>query len=195
MNTKIRLRSQRHMTKKEFEMKSNTFRNAALILLTLGALSLTGCGGGGVQPISEQTADPGTQGSTTRKPALSEPTRAEPARPATPSAGPAQAIEPSSIAPEAPGPIESLDPLSVPVELVGTWHGGAGDSYYYTFDSHGRYRLEHARSGWREEGAFIVDGQTITFSPRGGNERTSAWEIQPLLVTLLFIDGFSYVKA
>lgn len=83
----------------------------------------------------------------------------------------------------------------VPPELPGTWHGGAGDSYYYTFDSHGQYRLEHARSGWREEGTFIVDGQSITFSPRGGYERTSAWEIQPLLVTLLFIDGFSYVKA
>lgn len=110
----------------------------------------------------------------------------------TPCSGAALALSPAGC-----GGGEIIDGKDhpVPPELPGTWHGGAADSYYYTFDSHGRYKLEHARSGWREEGTFIVDGQSITFSPRGGYERTSAWEIQPLLVTLLFIDGFSYVRA
>lgn len=98
-------------------MKPNAFRTSALILLTVGSLSLTGCGGVTIQATGETTAKPSAQGSTLTTPETqdAEPTTqasqsAEPSTPATSSAGPTPTLEPTTPAPEPPDPTEDPEP-------------------------------------------------------------------------------------
>jgi hypothetical protein len=92
------------------------------------------------------------------------------------------------------GQVEEQGP-AVPAALTGRWNGGSNETghWYYEFDSVGHYRAwpSYADNPEVITGTVIVRPGTITFS-NNGSPVTSRWSISG---GLLYLDGFSYVRA
>ena len=83
----------------------------------------------------------------------------------------------------------------VPAALIGRWNGGSNHTghWYYEFYPDASYQAWPADDSSTVvlAGTFAVSGTTITFS-NGGQPISSEWSVSD---GLLYLDGFSYVRA
>jgi hypothetical protein len=84
---------------------------------------------------------------------------------------------------------------AVPEELLGRWNGGSNESghWYFEFHSDGSYRAwpAYVDNPSVLEGEYSVSGTTLKLS-NYGRPISVTWSIS---AGLLFLDGYSYVRA
>jgi hypothetical protein len=159
-------------------------------LLIIVSSMISGCGSTGQQTGSTLGSDQPTIEASTITP--NQPT-VEPTLEITIE----PTIEPTIVATR-PSPTHQPQQSAVPSRLIGTWNGGSNYApegyWYYTFYANGEYQRYNSQIG-TFTGDFVVNGDQISFY--GTQPFTATWSItyDELIGDILFLDGYSYVRA